>query len=247
MTTSDPTAAADTARTAAITGAGRGIGRAIGTTLRAAGHRVAHLDIRAPDDRSDLTEPDEVMFVECDVADEVAVDSAFSRIEASFGPVEILVNNAGIFTIEPLGDTSREAWDRMFAVNVTGAFLCTKRAVPGMKANGWGRVISIGSSAGKTGGSKHMAAYGASKAALMAFAKAVASEYACHGITSNALAPALIDTAMVDGIADFADRIPVGRLGQPHDVAAAVAFLASEEASFITAEVMDVNGGFLID
>jgi len=247
MTMRDPTPAPETPRTAAVTGAGRGIGRAIGDTLRAAGHRVAYLDIRTPDDLADLEAASGALFAECDVADEASVDAAFTRVESVFGPVEILVNNAGIFTVESLVETTREAWDRMFAVNVTGVFLCTKRAIPGMLAGGWGRVISIGSSAGKTGGSKHMAAYGASKAAVMAFAKAVASEYARDGITSNALAPALIETDMVDGIADLADRIPVGRLGQPADVAAAVAFLASEKASFITAEVMDVNGGFLID
>lgn len=247
MTTQTPGGVGVSGRVAAVTGAGRGIGRAIGDLLRASGAQVAYLDIRAPDDEAELVAADGALFVECDVADEASVSTAFDAIESHWGSVEILVNNAGIFTIEPLEETGREAWDRMLAVNLTGTFLCTRRAVAGMREGGWGRVVSIGSSAGKTGGSKNMAAYGASKAAVMAFAKAVASEYAPYGITSNALAPALIETDMVAGIADLADRIPVGRLGQPRDVANAVLFLASEEASFITGEVMDVNGGFLID
>ena len=115
------------------------------------------------------------------------------------------------------------------------------------RALSWGRVVALGSSAGKTGGSKAMAAYAASKAGIMALAKSIASEYASAGITSNALAPALIDTPMVAGVADLASRIPVGRLGTPQDVADVVAFLASEHAGYITGEVVDVNGGFLID
>lgn len=234
-------------RVVAVTGASKGIGRAIGDTLRAAGARVAYLDVRAPEDETELVAHDDALFVRCDVADESSVDSAFASVESTWRSVEILVNNAGIFAIEPLEETSLADWDRMLAVNLTGTFLCTRRAVGAMRESGWGRVISMGSSAGKTGGSKNMAAYGASKAAVMAFAKAVASEFAPYGITSNGLAPALIETDMVTGIADLVDRIPVGRLGQPQDVANAVLFLASAEASFITGEVMDVNGGFLID
>lgn len=234
-------------RVVAVTGGSKGIGRAIGDTLRAAGARVAYLDVWAPDDEAELVAHDDAIFVQCDVADESSVDAAFTSIESTWRSVEILVNNAGIFAIEPLEETSLAGWDRMLAVNLTGTFLCTRRAVGAMRESGWGRVISIGSSAGKTGGSKNMAAYGASKAAVMTFAKAVASEFAPYGITSNALAPALIETDMVAGIADLIDRIPVRRLGQPRDVANAVLFLASGEASFITGEVMDVNGGFLID
>jgi 3-oxoacyl-[acyl-carrier protein] reductase len=115
-----------------------------------------------------------------------------------------------------------------------------------MRAAGYGRVLTIGSSAGITGGSKSMAAYGASKAGVMALAKSIASEYAPHGITSNALAPSLIETAMLADIADLASRVPVGRLGQPHDVADLVAFLCSEHAGYITGAVVDINGGFLI-
>ncbi len=234
-------------RIAAVTGAAQGIGRAVAEALLAGGARVALLDVRAPEDRSALDQADNTMFAECDVTSESSVDAAFSQVEAAWGQVDILVNNAGIFAIQPLEETELGDWNQMMAVNLTGCFLCSKRVLPKMRERGWGRVISIGSSAGKTGGSKNTAAYGASKAGVMALAKAIATEYAPFGITSNALAPALINTDMVTGIADLADRIPVGRLGRPTDVAQAVLFLAGEQAEFITGEVMDVNGGFLID
>lgn len=234
-------------RTAAVTGAAQGIGRAVADALLAGGARVALFDVRAPDDRLALDQADNTMFVDCDVTSESSVDAAFSLVEATWGGVDILVNNAGIFAIEPLEETDLEDWNQMMAVNLTGCFLCSKRVLPQMRERRWGRIISIGSSAGKTGGSKNTAAYGASKAGVMALAKAIATEYAPWGITSNALAPALINTDMVAGIADLADRIPVGRLGRPTDVAHAVLFLAGEQAEFITGEVMDVNGGFLID
>lgn len=234
-------------RIAAVTGGSRGIGRVVGDLLRERGARVAYLDVRPPDATEPLEDGKDTFVAECDVTSAASIDRAFDLIEQRWGNVEILVNNAGIFAIEALTDTTLEAWERMFAVNSTGPFLCTKRVVSSMRDAGWGRIVSIGSSAGKTGGAKNIAAYGASKAALMAFAKAVATEYAGYGITSNALAPALIETDMVAGIADLASSIPVGRLGQPADVAHAVLFLASQEASFITGEVMDVNGGFLID
>lgn len=234
-------------RIVAVTGASRGIGRVVGDLLRSRGARVAYLDIRPPEPSDPIEDSGDTFFTECDVTSQSSVDRAFSLVEERWGSVEILVNNAGIFSIEAISDTTLDAWERMFAVNSTGPFLCTQRVLPAMRDAGWGRVVSIGSSAGKTGGSKNVAAYGASKAAVMAFAKAVATEYAAYGITSNALAPTLIETDMIAGIADLAGSIPVGRLGQPADVANAVLFFASAEASFITGEVMDVNGGFLID
>ena len=232
-------------RVAVVTGAGRGIGRAVADALAARGACTAYLDLNEPDPA--LDGGDCSMFVHCDVTDEVSVDAAFTTVEKAWGTVSILVNNAGIFWIRPLAETTLDAWNQMMAVNTTGAFLCARRALGGMRAQQYGRLIALGSSAGKTGGAKETAAYGASKAAIMALAKSIATEYAADGITSNALAPALINTAMVAGIADLAGRIPVGRLGEPADIAAAVVFLASEDAGFITGEVMDINGGFLID
>lgn len=233
-------------RVAVVTGAGQGIGRAIADSLVANGAKVGYLDLRSPDD-ADSIEGDQRMFARCDVTIPAEVDSAFTEVEEGLGPISILVNNAGIFEIKPFEETTLDDWNRTMTVNLTGMFLCCQRALPGMRAAGYGRIVSIGSSAGKTGGAKNVAAYAASKAAVHALAKSIASEYARHGITSNALAPALINTAMVAGIADLKDAIPVGRLGEPEDVARSVLFLASEGASFITAEVMDVNGGFLVD
>ena len=227
-------------RVALVTGGGRGIGRAIAETLRDQGARVADGDLEAP-------EVEGVLGVELDVTRADSVDTAFARVESELGPVELLVLNAGVYVVEPFEETSLESWQRTLDVNLTGAFLCAKRALPAMRERRFGRIVAIGSSAGKTGGKKHAAAYGASKAGIMVLAKAIASEYAEHGITANALAPALIDTDMAAGIRDLVGLIPVGRLGKPEEVAGVVAYLCSEQAGYITGEVIDVNGGFLID
>jgi 2-hydroxycyclohexanecarboxyl-CoA dehydrogenase len=182
-----------------------------------------------------------------DVSDEASVDAGFTRVERELGRVDILVVNAGIFVIEPFEETTLESWQRTIDVNLTGAFLTARRVVGGMREAGYGRILMIGSSAGKTGGAKSMAAYGASKAGIMTLAKSIASEYARSGITSNALAPSLIDTDMIASMPDLHERIPVGRLGTVDDVATLIGFLCSEHAGYITGEVVDVNGGFLID
>jgi NAD(P)-dependent dehydrogenase (short-subunit alcohol dehydrogenase family) len=227
-------------RVALVTGGARGIGRCIAETLRDQGVRTAAGDLRPP-------ELDGVLGLDLDVTDEQSVDRAFGRAETELGPVEIVVLNAGVFVIEPFEETTLESWRRTMAVNVDGAFLCARRALPGMRERGWGRVVAIGSSAGKTGGAKSVAAYGASQAAVMTMAGAIASEYAGTGVTSNALAPSLIDTDMIASMPDMRSAVPIGRLGTPQDVANVVAFLCSEAASYITGEVVDVNGGFLID
>ena len=231
-------------RTAVVTGAAQGIGRSIADLLVENGAITAYLDLEEP---KTLLETKKVKFFQCDVTSYQSVEKAFNDIENAFDTIELLVNNAGIFKIIPIEETSTVQWDQLLAVNLSGAFLCSKRALPGMKKNKYGRIVSIGSSAGKTGGSKDTAAYGVSKAGVHALAKAIATEYAPFGVTSNALAPALINTDMVKGIADLADKIPVGRLGEASDVARAALVLLSESSSFITGEVMDVNGGFLID
>jgi 3-oxoacyl-[acyl-carrier protein] reductase len=227
-------------RVALVTGAAGGIGRAIVVTLLAQGARVAAADLEAPAIEGALG-------VLMDVADPDAVDAGFGIVERELGTVQIAVLNAGVFAIEELEALTPESWKRTIDVNLTGTYLCARRALPAMREARWGRVIAMGSSAGKTGGARAMAAYAASKAGVMALAKSIAGEYAAFGVTSNALAPSLIDTPMLTGIADLVSRIPVGRLGRPQDVADVVAFLASDSAGYITGEVVDVNGGFLID
>jgi 2-hydroxycyclohexanecarboxyl-CoA dehydrogenase len=229
-----------TGRVAVVTGAARGIGKAITEALAANGANVAAFDLVAPDHPG-------VMGVACDVSSEVAVEAAFSQVEQQLGTVSVLVLNAGIFPITPFEETSLELWNRTLAINLTGAFLCARRALPGMRQQHWGRVVAIGSSAGKAGGARNVAAYAASKGGIMTLAKSIANEYAAHGITANALAPTLIDTDMIAEQRDLVSRIPVGRFGRPDEVAALVTFLCSEHAGYITGEVTDINGGFLID
>jgi NAD(P)-dependent dehydrogenase (short-subunit alcohol dehydrogenase family) len=227
-------------RVALVTGAGRGIGRRIAELLRDHGATVAAADLDPP-------ALEGILGVSMDVSDEVSVDAGFSVIERELGVVQILVLNAGILRLEKLEETTLASWRSTLDVNLTGAFLVARRAVGGMRGLEYGRIVAIGSSAGKSGGSSPAAAYAASKAGIMALVKSIAVEYATAGITANALAPALIETEMMKGVSQFSDRIPVGRVGTPDDVAWAVAFLCSAQASYITAEIVDVNGGFLID
>lgn len=226
-------------RTAFVTGGARGIGRTIAETLRDLGARVAVGDLSAPDIPG-------CMGFELDVTDEASVASAVGGVEAAAGPVDILVINAGIFVIEPFEETSVQSWQRTLDVNLTGGFLVSRAVLPGMRERGYGRIVSIGSSAGVTGGTKSVAAYAASKAGLMTLTKSIANEYASHGITANALAPTLIDTDMIADMRQLQDRIPVGRFGRPGEVADLVAYLTSAHAGFITGAVVDINGGYLV-
>jgi NAD(P)-dependent dehydrogenase (short-subunit alcohol dehydrogenase family) len=227
-------------RVALITGAGRGIGRCIAETLRDLGARTAAGDLDPPDFAG-------VLGVALDVADEHSVDDAFAKVERELGAVELLVLNAGILVSQPFPEVSVDAWRRQLDVNLTGAFLCARRALPAMVDVGSGSIVAVGSSAGKTGGGVAAAAYSASKAGLMTLSKSIAKEYARHGIRSNAVAPALIDTEMIKDIPDLRGLVPLGRYGTPQEVADVVAFLCSDHSSFMTGEVVDVNGGFLID
>jgi len=226
-------------RVAVVTGGGRGIGRCVAEALAANGARVAALDLTPPDLPG-------ILGVEADVSDEAAVDAAFAEVERQLGAPSVLVLNAGIMPLVPLEETSTELWERTLAINLTGAFFAARRALPGMRALGYGRVIGVGAAAGKSGGARS-AAYAASKAGLMILVKSIAVEYAKDGITANIVAPALIDTGLLGGARDLAARVPVGRLGTPEEVAALVVFLASGEAGYITGEVVDINGGSLID
>jgi 2-hydroxycyclohexanecarboxyl-CoA dehydrogenase len=231
-------------RVALVTGGSRGIGRCIAETLRDQGAHVASGDI-------DTEAIDGVLAVSLDVSSEPSVDEAFTRIEAELGPVELLVLNAGILSKASLEDTTSEDWRRTLEVNLTGPFLCARRAVSRMREAGYGRIVAIGSSAGITGAGAAppaLSAYAASKAGVMALAKSIALEYAAYGITANALAPTLIDTGMLASVPDdFRRVIPVGRYGRPEEIAALTAFLCSGHAGYITGEIVDINGGFLVD
>ena len=226
-------------RVAVVTGGGRGIGFAIVSELLANGARVATLDLTPP-------EIPGVLALEADVSDEAAVNAAIATIEHELGPVTIVVLNAGILPLVALEETSLELWERTLAINLTGGFLVARRVLPGMRKLGYGRVVVLGAAAGKAGGAKS-AAYAASKAGLMTLAKSIAIEYAPYGITANVVAPALIDTQLIGATREVSGRVPVGRLGTPEEVAALVAFLVSSEAGYITGEVVDINGGTLID
>jgi NAD(P)-dependent dehydrogenase (short-subunit alcohol dehydrogenase family) len=226
-------------RVAVVTGAGRGIGLRIAEFLAANGARVVGLDLVPPDLEG-------VTGIECDVSDEAAVAAAFDRIEAELGSPSVLVLCAGITALVPFEETSTELWERSISVNLTGAFLVLRRAVPGMRALGYGRIVALGAAAGKSGGARS-AAYAASKAGLMVLTKSIASEYARDGITANVVAPALIDTGLLPNARDLIERVPVGRLGTPDEVASLVTFLVSGDAGYVTGETVDINGGTLID
>lgn len=226
-------------RVALVTGGARGIGRSIAERLRDLGAAVAVGDLEAP-------EIPGCLGVAMNVTDEDSVRESIDHVAGTLGPVDILVVNAGVFVIEPFEQTTLASWQRTLDVNLTGGFLVSRAVLPAMRERHYGRVITVGSSAGITGGTKSVAAYAASKAGLMALTKSIANEFAGAGVTANTLAPALIDTDMISNMRQLEERIPVGRFGRPQEVADLVAYLASEHAGFITGAVIDINGGFLV-
>ena len=194
----------------------------------------------------------QALAVQIDVGDESGVRALVAQVLERYGKIDILVNNAGVCPLTPFESITRAEWDRVLTVNLTGAFLCSQTVAPLMQRAGYGRIINLSSAAGKMGGVMVGAHYAASKAGLLGLTWSLARIYAPFGITANAIAPATVETEMTrgwpgDALERLRQAIPLGRLARAGDVAAAAVFLASEEASFITGEVLDVNGGFLMD
>jgi len=238
-------------KVALVTGAGQGIGLAIARALKEAGMAVAVVDIDSARAGAAAREVGGLACT-CDVSSARTVEETASMVANELGPVNVLVNNAGICGRGTIDEISEEEWDRVHAVNLKSAFLCSRAVLPEMRKRGWGRIINISSVAGKIGGMMVNLAYASSKGGLIAFTKGLAREVAKDGITVNAVCPSLTDTDLAGMFTPeekegYLRSVPLGRLATPNEVAAAVAFLASDTASYITGEVLDVNGGLLMD
>jgi NAD(P)-dependent dehydrogenase (short-subunit alcohol dehydrogenase family) len=241
-----------TSRTALVTGAGRGIGLATARRFRAEGWRVAVLDIDATlleQAMAALAAPEATLALQCDVADAPAVFAAVRRAAAHFGRLDALVNNAGIAVFKPILETTPEEWARVLAVNLGGPFLATQAAAPLMAENGGGAVVNVTSISGLRASTLRVA-YGTSKAGLAHLTKQQAVELGALGIRVNAVAPGPVDTAMAKAVhtpeirADYHDHIPLGRYGLEEELAEAIFFLCSDRASYLTGQVIAVDGGF---
>ena len=240
-----------TNRTAFITGASRGIGRACALALSQAGARVAvaarnadQLETLAAEIRS---QGRDAFAVPIDLANPDSIKEAIAKTAKDFGPIAILVNNAGITKDGLALRMKKDDWDSVISTNLTGAFLAIQQVLHGMMRERWGRIINISSVVGEMG-NPGQANYVASKAGLIGLTKSIAQEMGSRNITVNAVAPGFVETDMTQSLTqELKDKmlanIPLKRIGRPEDVAAAVRFLASEEASYITGHVLDVNGG----
>jgi 2-hydroxycyclohexanecarboxyl-CoA dehydrogenase len=246
-----------TPRVAIVTGAGSGIGRAIALRLAADGLTVAVLDLNG-----DAAEKVTAEIVErggeaialggVDVSDRARVDAAVAEVRADVGPPVVLVNNAGVTGFKRFADITDEKWDRLMQVNLNGPFYCTQAVLPDMEKAGWGRIVNISSSSAQ-GGQPYMVHYVTSKAGLIGMTKALALELGPLGITVNTIPPGFIDTPMLrvseekgllgGSLEDTAAKTPVRRAGTPEDIAHACSFLVSEGASYVTGQVIGVNGG----
>ena len=227
-------------KTAVVTGGGSGIGAAIARRLDADGYNVATLDLDAATGA----------YV-ADVTDRAQVDAALDQIREKFGPIAILVNSAGLDGFKQFTDITFEEWQRVVNVNLHGVFHTVQASLPAMIEAGWGRIVNISSSSTHSG-VPFMSHYVAAKSAVNGLTKSLALEYGQYGITVNAVPPGFIDTPMLRGaekrglLGDVNDTIaatPVRRMGRPEDIAAACSFLISEEAGYITGQILGVNGG----
>jgi len=236
-------------RSVIVTGAAQGIGYAIARRFSAEGGDVAILDISAEGAKRAATEMGgSVIGVAADVSNADEVNRAFAQVIDQFGRLDVLVNNAGIVgTDTPVKDLEESDWNRVLDVNLRGTFLCSRAAVRHMIPRRSGVIVSVASISGKEGNA-NMAPYSVSKAGVICFTKALAKEVLTDGIRVNCVAPALIDSPLLDGMdqerVDFlTSKIPLGRLGKPEEVAATILFLASDESTFATGQCFDVSGG----
>jgi len=243
-------------RVAIVTGGARGIGKAISLALIREGVKVALVDV----DKAILEvakneikkKRGEVIAIPCDITKSVEVKAMVGQVYKAFGRIDILVNNAGIIRRGTIETVTEEDWDRVIEVNLKGTFNCCKAVVDFMRQQAYGKIVNVSSIAGKMGDITSAPGYGSSKAGMDALTKTLARQLAPYGVNVNAVSPHAIETEMSaqwteERRKEIIASIPLGRLGKPEDVAEAVLFLASEEASFITGEILDVNGGALMD
>ena len=237
-------------RVAMVTGGARGIGRAIALALAADGRRVAVGDLLAEEAEATAADAGGIA-VPLDVTDSESVATGVERVGRELGPVDVLVNNAGWDEAKPFLETEEEFWDRVIDINFKGGLRTTRAVLPGMVERGWGRVVNIGSDAGRVGSSME-SVYSGAKGGVIAFTKTVAREVARSGVTANVVCPGPTETAFLDRIAgeggerlveSLTRAVPMRRLGRPEDVAAAVAFFASDSAAYITGQTLSVSGG----
>jgi 2-hydroxycyclohexanecarboxyl-CoA dehydrogenase len=244
-------------KTVIVTGGAGGIGGAACRRFAAEGAKVAVFDMNLEAAQKVANEINAsggiAAAFNCNITDRGQVDAAVAGVEAELGPIDVLVNNAGWDIFKPFTKTVPAEWDKLIAINLTGALHMHHAVLPGMVARGAGRVVNIASDAAR-GGSSGEAVYAACKGGLVALSKTLAREHARHNITVNVVCPGPTDTALLAGFAEgasnpeklmeaFKKAIPLGRLGQPDDLAGAILFLSSDDASFITGQVLSVSGG----
>jgi 3-oxoacyl-[acyl-carrier protein] reductase len=243
-------------RVAIITGAARGIGKAIALTFVREGAKVVLADVDK--EKLEILQNEikkikgGVITTSCNITNSSEVMAMVNQTHKTFGRIDILVNNAGIIRRGTIETVTEEDWDRVMEVNLKGTFLCSKAVVEVMKKQGYGKIVNVSSIAGKMGDITSAPGYGPSKAGVDALTKTLARQLASYGINVNAVSPHAIETEMSaqwseERRKEIIASIPLGRLGKPEDVAEAVLFLVSDEASFITGEILDVNGGALMD
>lgn len=236
--------------TVLVTGGSRGIGRAMVELFSKAGYKVAFTYNSSSLAAEEVARTFGALAVKADSRSEAEVVMAVQKAEAELGAIDVLINNAGVSSVGLITDVSLDEWNRVMDTSVTGAFLYSKSVLPQMIRKKWGRIINISSMWGMVGASCEVH-YSTAKAALIGFTKALAKEVGPSGITVNAIAPGVIATEMNSAFSDedmmaLADETPVGRIGEACEIARAALFLASEESSFITGEIMNISGGFVV-